>query len=145
MIGTLIVLLGVLPVLVFKIMAALCTLFLAILFLQSSYDKIADYKGNLDYFRAQFAKSPLKNMVGLLLPVLTILEAATGLSCVAGNVMLLFFHDPLWLGIASILASVTLLCLLTGQRLAKDYAGSAALTGYFIIAMFALLGFAGSI
>lgn len=133
------------PILVYKIIASACTSFLAITFLQSSFDKISDYKGNLEYFRVQFAKSPLKNMVGFLLPVLTVLEAATGLTCVAGNVTRLFFHSSTMMGISLVVGSVTLLSLLIGQRLAKDYVGAAAITGYFIVAMFGLLGFAASL
>src|ERR1044072_2744626 len=87
------------PLLVFKVMAVLCSSFLAITFLQSSFDKIFDYKGNLAYFRVQFGKSILKNMVGLLLPVLTVLEAATGLLCALGNVIRFFWHDALVMGV----------------------------------------------
>jgi hypothetical protein len=135
----------VIPLLVFKIIAGVCTSFLAITFLQSSHDKIYDYKGNLAYFRSQFANSILKNSVGFLLPVLTVMEAATGLTCVAGNIARIFFHNPLIMGISLTIGSLTLLSLLLGQRLAKDYAGAASITGYFIVAMFGLIGFAGSI
>ena len=34
------------------------------------------------------------------------------------------------------LASITICCLFLGQRLAKDYAGAANLTIYFLVALF---------
>jgi hypothetical protein len=36
------------------------------------------------------------------------------------------------------LAGVALLCLLVGQRLAKDYAGAAVIAAYFVVALIGL-------
>jgi hypothetical protein len=45
------------------------------------------------------------------------------------------------IGLAGLLLVViSLLCLLLGQRLAKDYAGAASLTGYFLVAMLGIVG-----
>ena len=52
---------------------------LAILFLQSGLDKVFNYKGNLEWLTGHFEKSPLKGTVGLLMPVITLLEVAAGL------------------------------------------------------------------
>ena len=35
----------------------LCLIFLSILFLQSSIDKIYDWKGNIDFFKSHFSKT----------------------------------------------------------------------------------------
>jgi hypothetical protein len=39
------------------------------------------------------------------------------------------------------LAGVALLCLLLGQRLAKDYAGAAVVAAYFAVALIGILTF----
>ena len=39
------------------------SLFLAILFLQSGIDKVVDRRGNLEWLKGHFAKSPLAGMV----------------------------------------------------------------------------------
>ncbi|TND08966.1 MAG: hypothetical protein FD123_1820 [Bacteroidetes bacterium] len=114
--------------------------FLAVIFLQSGLDKILDYKNNLDWLKGQFSKTIFKNSIGLLLPLLTLLETAGGLLCAAG-VAVYFFNRPyggviLFLGHVFVL--LALLSLMLGQRVVKEYAGAASLTGYIIIA---LLGF----
>ena len=62
--------------------------FFAILFLQSSIDKVVDYKGNLAYFQDHFSKSPLKSSVGLMMPTITLLELGAGLVSAVGLFML---------------------------------------------------------
>jgi hypothetical protein len=54
------------------------SVFLAILFLQSGIDKIADRQGNLEWLKGHFAKSLLAGMVPLLLGIITILEVLAG-------------------------------------------------------------------
>src|SRR5437660_10543476 len=56
----------------------LVSIFLAILFLQSGIDKVADRRGNLEFLRGHFAKSPLAGMVLLLVTIITILEIDVG-------------------------------------------------------------------
>lgn len=120
-------------------------LFLAVLFLQSAFDKLLDYKGNFDYFTEHFSKSPLKNSVRSLLPVLMILELCSGLVCATGGVMgalnfvrLLMHGDYIdWIGWCLVtgfcLSCITFLALFFGQRVAKDYAGAVSIASYFII------------
>jgi uncharacterized membrane protein YphA (DoxX/SURF4 family) len=52
--------------------------FLAILFLQSGIDKVMDRRGNLEWLKGHFAKSPLAGTVPALLTAITILELAAG-------------------------------------------------------------------
>jgi hypothetical protein len=132
----------ILPSLVFKIIASLSSGFLAITFSQSALDKITDFKGNKTYFESQFGKTFLHGMVGMLLRMLIFLEANTALACIAGNFLALFKHNVLLMGYGLISGAITLMCLLLGQRIAKDYAGAASLTGYFIISILGLIGVA---
>ena len=64
------------------------SLFLAILFLQSGIDKIVDRRGNLEWLKGHFAKSPLAGMVPLMVTVITLLELAAGALSAAGCVLL---------------------------------------------------------
>ncbi|MCS6795709.1 MAG: DoxX family protein, partial [Raineya sp.] len=67
-----------------------CSAFLAILFLQSGFDKVLDWKGNLSWLKGHFAKTFLKNSVPLLLGIITITEVASGVLSAVGFVHLIF-------------------------------------------------------
>lgn len=111
--------------------------FNGILFTQSGLDKVFHYQGNLDYFKDHFKKSPLASTVGLLMPVITLLETSAGLISLAGLVLLLAGSDlgssTAALGMG--LGGVSLVSLFFGQRLAQDYAGAATLVPYFLMTM----------
>jgi hypothetical protein len=113
--------------------------FIAITFLQSALDKIFDYKGNLSWLMEQFNKTFLRGMIGIFLPVLLVLELLTGLLCVWGGVLLFRGKGPDCLMSAFLLSGITLLVLLFGQRVSKQYPGAASLTGYFIVTLVGLL------
>jgi hypothetical protein len=126
------------------VLSAGCSAFLAIVFTQSAYDKLSAYKGNLDWLKGHFAASPFKNIVPVLLAVLTVMESLSGLACAAGT-LFCWTETGGIIGLAGLLlAVISLLCLLLGQRLAKDYAGAASLTGYFLVAMLGIIGAAFS-
>jgi hypothetical protein len=111
--------------------------FNGILFTQSGLDKVFHYQGNLEYFKDHFKKSPLASTVGLLLPVITLLETSAGLISLAGLVLLLAGSDlgPITAALGMGLGGVSLVSLFFGQRLAQDYAGAAALVPYFLMTM----------
>lgn len=113
----------------------LCLIFLAILFLQSGLDKVFDYKGNMEWLTGHFANSPLKGTVGILLPVLTVMEIAAGALCAVGVVMLIVSGSTTIGLIGTQLSALCLIALFFGQRVAKDYPGAATLTTYFLITM----------
>src|SRR5207248_11546412 len=71
----------------------LVSIFLAILFLQSGIDKVVDRRGNLEFFRGHFAKSPLAGMVLLLITVITILEIVAGGFSAIGCVLIILSRD----------------------------------------------------
>ena len=98
---------------------------LAICFLQSGLDKVIDFKGNLAWLTGHFAKSPLRGQVGPMLATVTVLECAAGALCAAGVVQLALYGAEL--------AALNIVMLFFGQRIAKDYAGAAALVPYFIL------------
>ena len=122
----------------FTLVKMLVPTLMSILFLQSGLDKVFNYKDNLDYFTDHFKKSPLSKTVGLLMPTITLLEVAAGISSAIGTVSLLFGSE-IWAYWGMMLSGVSLLALFFGQRVAKDYAGAGALTGYFILVVIGLL------
>lgn len=113
----------------------LCLTFLAVLFLQSGLDKVFDYKGNLEWLTGHFANSPLKGTVGMLLPVLTLMEVAAGVLCAVGVVMLVVSNSGTIGLLGAQLSALSIIALFFGQRVARDYPGAATLTTYFLIAM----------
>jgi hypothetical protein len=111
----------------------------AILFLQSGFDKVLNYKGNLSYFQDYFKNSPLKNTVGLLMPTITLLEVAAGVLSAVGIFMILAKDNDLIGFWGLVVASFAILCLFFGQRMAKDYAAAAAMVGYFTLTILGLI------
>ena len=112
--------------------------FLAILFLQSGIDKIVDRRGNLEWLKGHFAKSPLAGMVPLLVTGITILEIAAGVLSAVGCVLIVLVHDSTLAFYGAVFATISIIALFFGQRMAKDYAGAATLVPYFFLALTAL-------
>lgn len=113
--------------------------FLAITFIQSGYDKLFYWKDNLDWLKGHFAKTQLKNMVPLALGNILVLELISGVLCVVGCIELLVSKGRNFGLYGAIFSSITLLMLLFGQRLAKDYDGARTIVIYFIPAVMAVL------
>lgn len=110
-----------------------CLLVLSILFLQSGLDKVFNYKGNKEWLESHFAKSPLKNFVGLMVPAITILEVLSGILTVLGLIIFMVNGKNQLAIIGAQLCTLSIISLFFGQRLAQDYAGAATLTTYFLI------------
>jgi hypothetical protein len=107
---------------------------LAILFLQSGIDKVVDRKGNVEWLTSHFSKSPLASQVVPMLSVVTVVELAAGALSAVGVFTLLFTGSRTLAALGAVLSLVAILMLFFGQRIAKDYAGAAALIPYFILA-----------
>ena len=111
--------------------------FLAITFLQSGYDKIKDWKGNVAWLNGHFANTVLAKQVPFALGTVLLLEIVSGVLCVSGIIQNIM-QDVVIKGLGfygAILSCVTLLFLLFGQRLAKDYDGARTIVIYFIPAV----------
>jgi len=122
----------------YYILQILISAFLAILFLQSGIDKIVDRAGNRAYLDQHFAKSPLAGTVGPMFAVVTILEVAAGALSGVGCALLILKQDSTVAYLGAIVGGVNLTALFFGQRVAKDYAGAAALVPYFLLALSAI-------
>jgi uncharacterized membrane protein YphA (DoxX/SURF4 family) len=122
----------------FYIMQILVSAFLAILFLQSGLDKVLDRRGNRAYLEQHFAKSPLAGTVGPMFAVITILEVSAGALSGVGCALIVFTRDSTVAYLGAIVGGINLTALFFGQRVAKDYAGAAALVPYFLLALSAI-------
>ena len=119
--------------------------FFAACYLQSGFDKIFDWKGNLDWLTGHFSKSFLRGQVPFMLATVTVLEVLGGFASLAGVVALVLNLSPTIPLVAMSLVCLNLLMLFTGQRIAKDYAGAAVLAAYFIVALFGLTLMSGKL
>ena len=111
--------------------------FLAITFLQSGYDKIKDWKGNVEWLNSHFSNTILAKQVPFALGTVLLLEIVSGVLCVSGIIQNIM-QDGVIRGLGfygAILSCITLLFLLFGQRLAKDYDGARTIVIYFIPAV----------
>lgn len=107
-------------------------IFVAITFLQSGLDKIFDWKGNASWLSSHFSKTFLGAMVPLLLAVITLAEIATGICAIIGSIGWFtgsYMNFALYAGFGS---CITLLMLLFGQRVAKDYDGARTIVIYLV-------------
>ena len=120
----------------------LSTIFFSILFLQSGFDKLINRSDNIAYFKESFSKTYFNNYIVLLFWIITLLECVTGIICFFSLFFLLsattipMAYNGISIGL--ILSNITIICLFMGQRIAKDYAGAASLSVYFLISLLGL-------
>jgi len=120
------------------LMRIFASAFLGILFLQSGIDKILDRRGNFEWLKGHFGKTPLAAMVPALLTSITILEIAAGALSAVGCVFIILSRDSTVAFYGAAISAVTVLALFFGQRIAKDYAGAAVLVPYFLLVLVAM-------
>ncbi len=111
-------------------------IFLAITFLQSGIDKISDWKGNVEWLKSHFSKTILKNRVPFSLKLILVLEMIAGFLAVLGTLSILINGNTEIALISGVISAITLLFLLLGQRIAKDYDGARTIVIYFIPTIF---------
>ena len=116
----------------------LASALLAILFLQSGIDKVVDRRGNVDWLKGHFAKSPLAGMVPAMVTLITILEIAAGALSAIGCALIFIRHDSTLAFYGAVTSALAIVALFFGQRMAKDYPGAATLVPYFLLALAAI-------
>ncbi|MBT8308545.1 MAG: DoxX family protein [Maribacter sp.] len=114
----------------------LLLLFVVITFFQSGLDKLVDWSGNLSWLKGHFAESPLKNVVPILLGIILVTEIISALLCAIGIYQFIALGESNMAFYGSLLSCVTLLMLLFGQRMAKDYDGARTIVIYFVPVIF---------
>ena len=116
-----------------NIMAAVISLFVGIIMTQSGLDKIFNWESELEFMTEKFSKTILANLSTIGLIQVTILETLSGLLSLLGAAMTLFYGDKSYGIVGLLLAAGSFCILMAGQRISKDYDGSAALVPYFIL------------
>ncbi len=117
----------------------LLLLFVVITFLQSGLDKVFDWKGNLSWLKEHFSKTPFRNFVPLLLFVITCMEVLAGMASLVGGMQIVISGNYEIAQAGALLAGLSLLMLLLGQRIAKDYDGARTIVIYLIPTVILLL------
>jgi uncharacterized membrane protein YphA (DoxX/SURF4 family) len=119
----------------FNIASILILALLAVTFIQSGYDKVMDWSGNVTWLKGHFEKTRLRNLVPLALFHVLILELISGILCVVGIIQLIINNERTYGLYGGVFSCITLIMLLFGQRLAKDYDGARTIVIYFIPAI----------
>jgi uncharacterized membrane protein YphA (DoxX/SURF4 family) len=109
--------------------------FLAITFLQSGYDKITDWNGNVSWLKGHFSQTFLKNQVPAALLTVLALEIVAGVLSIMGIAENITSGRTIMGDYACMVSCITLLLLLFGQRIAKDYDGARTIVIYLIPAL----------
>lgn len=110
-------------------------LFLAITFLQSGYDKFTDFQGNVSWLKEHFSGTFFDGKVDFSLKILMIFELIAGLLCIVGMIEMSVSGGTTFGKYGAVLSCITLLMLLFGQRVAKDYDGARTIAIYFVTAV----------
>lgn len=120
----------------------LILLFVLITFLQSGLDKITDWKGNVSWLNDHFKDTVIRGMVPVSLAFIVLLEIATTVATLLAFYELFTDGGSYWAQMCLVISGVTLLMLLLGQRLAKDYDGARTIVIYLMPVLFGLYLFA---
>lgn len=121
-----------------NIASILILVFFAITYLQSCHDKLFHWKENIDWLKEHFAETPLRNQVPLALLNILILELISAILCTVGAIELALNSGRIYGLYGAIFSCITLIMLLFGQRLAKDYDGARTIVLYFIPSVMAV-------
>ena len=109
--------------------------FWAIIFIQSGLDKVIDFKGNVEWLKGHFAKTVIGKHTATLVFTLTVFELIAGGASLIGLVMFIVNGSKDFIIAGVIFSIISLLMLIFGQRLAKDYEGAKTIAIYFGIAL----------
>ncbi len=113
----------------------LVLIFLAITFIMSSHEKIFHWKDTMAWLIPVFEKTFLKKMVPLVTGVLLFLELVAGILCVLGCLELYINGGREFGFYGAVFSCISLLLMLFGQRLVKDYEGAKTIAIYFVPAV----------
>lgn len=121
-----------------NITEVLILVLLIITFTQSGIDKITDWKGNVSFLGDHFKQTIFKGIVPILLFFVLITEILAAIFMIIGCYQLLTNGESQMALYGLILGAFTLLALLFGQRVAKDYAGAMTIVVYFMPTIFGI-------
>lgn len=109
--------------------------FLAVTFIMSAHDKIFHWNDNMAWLKPHFEKTILKNFVPLTTGILLVFELIAGIFCLVGILELYINGGRMFGFYGAVFSCISLLLMLFGQRLAKDYDGARTIAIYFVVAI----------
>ena len=124
-----------------EIVQILSSIFFAIVFFQSGIDKVIDRKGNINFFENHFKNTLFHKIYAQALTALMLLELIAASLCAYGCIYSIVYKNTDFIFYGLLVTSFILLSLLLGQRIAKDYAGAADITIYFILCIITIMSF----
>lgn len=116
----------------------LLLLFIIITFGISGVEKMFDWPEQTQFLRTHFKGTIFQERVKLFLGILVILDLFCVVFSAVGIYQLIASSELYFAKLASIFAAIILLCLLLGQRVAKDYQGALTITCYFMVVIFSV-------
>lgn len=120
------------------IFGVLILAFLALTFLHSSYEKITEWKETVAGLKEHFKATFIRNQVPAALALLLLTEIIAGALCLVGIFQLIANGSTTIGHYGAVMSCITLLLMLFGQRLAKDYDGARTIAIYYIPAILAV-------
>jgi len=118
--------------------SVLALAFLALTFIMSAHNKIFYWNDNLTFLKSHFEKTILKNQVALATGILLAFELVAGILCLSGIIELYINGGRMFGFYGAVFSCISLLFMLFGQRLAKDYDGARTIAIYFVPAILAV-------
>lgn len=109
--------------------------FLALTFIMSAHNKIFYWNDNMAWLKPHFEKTILKNQVALATGILVVFELIAGILSLSGIVELYINGGRMFGFYGAVFSCISLLFMLFGQRLAKDYDGARTIAIYFVPAI----------
>lgn len=113
-------------------------IFLIITFGFSIIEKIADWKGTISYIQENFKNTLIKNFIKPLIAFLVGLEILSLFFLTIGIYEILNSQEKQFALLGCVFSTISILYMLIGQRIAKDYPGATSLAVYFLISVFGI-------
>ena len=111
----------------------LVIIYLIISFSVSVIEKVLHWKESKRFYRDHFKETFLKKYIPASLLLVIVCEIISIGFCLSGITALLLYGDTELALIGLVSVSLTLILLMTGQRIAQDYSGAMNITVYFIL------------
>ena len=115
--------------------SVLVLVFLAVTFIMSAHEKLFHWNDTMAWMKPHFEKTILKNQVPLATGILVFFELIAGILCIVGIVELYINGGRMFGFYGAVYSCITLLFMLFGQRLAKDFDGARTIAIYFVVAV----------
>ena len=116
-----------------NIAVSLIICYMTLSFVYSILEKIIQWQSSKNYYIAHFKKTFLKNYISHAIIFVIILESVSVSLSIIGLYRLFTSNESqtsFW-GLSAM--AITLIVLMTGQRIAQDYSGAMNITVYFIL------------